>query len=107
VIAWVRLELPTMPDFAEFKRLKTLVPPILSLEAKRSRLAYWKRQYTKQGAPKTKVETKWRLAHLKRLEADAMQLKSECVEENGYHLPPEEERLNRRRYEFAVPTSTL
>ena len=107
VIAWARIDSPTMPDFAKFKRLKTLRPPILSMEAARNRVAYWKRVHKKQGVPKTKVEAKQRLDRLNRLEADVVRLKEECVEENGYHLPPAEMRLNRRRYEFAIPTSTL
>jgi len=83
VITCARIESPTMLDFAEC----------------------WQ-TFKKSGPPKCKLDAKRRQDSLMLREVDVAGIKANYIEKNGYYMPPINQRSD-RRYEYAIPTSTL
>jgi hypothetical protein len=104
IIAWAEIEAPTMPDLNEFKARKTLHPPILSLEAAKSYASQVKRNIKAMDPPKSKAEAKRRAQKIKFFDKYVSDAVEKCtIIENGYHLPPENDRRG-RRYDLAIQT---
>ncbi|MFA6311028.1 MAG: hypothetical protein WCV99_06925 [Sterolibacterium sp.] len=103
IIAWASVaEVPTWPDFKQFKHCRTLMAPVGSLEWIKSKLTTLKRTYRESSRPKSKAETKRRLEEIKSFQERIDAIKQDFVMENGYHMP-RVPTPGRGRIRFAIP----